>query len=112
MELSERLQQLRKKENYSQEQLAELLGISRQAVSKWESGQGYPDISNIMKLAEIYNVSTDYILLEKKEETQSDTAPKSRIISKKAIDIIAIIAATALITVLFIAALGFVNKIL
>ena len=40
MDISERLQELRKKEGYSQEQVAEMLGLSRQAISKWESGQG------------------------------------------------------------------------
>ena len=118
MEISERLQQLRKKENYSQEQLAEMLGISRQAVSKWESKQGYPDINNIIKLTEIYNVSADYILLgkeadlsEKDADVHEEPVQKAGIISKKAIDIIAIIAATAVITVLFITALSFVNML-
>ncbi|BDR86228.1 helix-turn-helix domain-containing protein [Clostridium tetani] len=59
MEISERLQQLRKLANYSQEQLADMLGVSRQAISKWESGQSNPDISNVIKLSGIYNVSTD-----------------------------------------------------
>ena len=63
MNLNERLHDLRKKAGYSQEQLAELLGISRQAISKWESGQGNPDIDNIIKLTKIYQVSADYILM-------------------------------------------------
>lgn len=62
MELSERLQQLRKENGFSQEQLAEQLGVSRQAVSKWESGQSNPDIINLEKLCGIYHVSADYIL--------------------------------------------------
>lgn len=62
MDLSQRLQELRKKEGYSQEQVAEMLGLSRQAISKWESGQGKPEIDNIIKLTEIYHVSADYIL--------------------------------------------------
>ena len=44
MDISERLQELRKKEGYSQEQVAEMLGLSRQAISKWESGQGKPEV--------------------------------------------------------------------
>ena len=48
MDIAGRLQELRKKAGYSQEQVAELLGLSRQAVSKWESGQGKPDIDNIV----------------------------------------------------------------
>ena len=54
MDISERLQELRKKEGYSQEQVAEMLGLSRQAISKWESGQGKPEIDNLIKLTEIY----------------------------------------------------------
>lgn len=68
MELYERLVELRKRENLSQEKLAELLNISRQAISKWESGASSPDINNIIQLGKIYNVSTDYILLGKSQE--------------------------------------------
>lgn len=62
MGMSERLQKLRKQGGYSQEQLAEKVGVTRQAISKWESNQGNPDIDNIIKLSEVYNVSTDYLL--------------------------------------------------
>jgi transcriptional regulator with XRE-family HTH domain len=71
MELYERLIELRKRENLSQEKLAEILNISRQAVSKWESGASSPDINNIVQLGKIYNVSTDYILLGKSQEIDS-----------------------------------------
>lgn len=54
MDIAERLQELRKKAGYSQEQVAEMLGLSRQAILKWESGQGKPEIDNIVKLTEIY----------------------------------------------------------
>ncbi len=63
-ELSERLRQLRKNAGLSQEQLAETLHISRQAVSKWESGVSNPDIQNIVQLGKLYGISTDSILLE------------------------------------------------
>ncbi|KHO39544.1 helix-turn-helix domain-containing protein [Clostridium tetani] len=115
MEISERLQQLRKLANYSQEQLPDALGVSRQAISKWESGQSNPDISNVIKLSGIYNVSTDYILIgkepnseltENKMETKCKVEKKTYIpISKKALSIIAIIGSTAVITIIFIAAL-------
>lgn len=108
MDIAERLQELRKKAGYSQEQVAEMLGLSRQAISKWESGQGKPEIDNIVKLTEIYHVSADYILLGVKKEG-SASAPAKKELSheyKKAIGIIAIVAATAVVTVLFIAALG------
>ena len=122
MNIAERLQELRKNAGYSQEQVAEMLGLSRQAVSKWESGQGKPEIDNIVKLTEIYNVSADYILLGKEKEAavsvpehavQENYIPKKKELSheyKKAIGIIAIIGATALITVLFIAALGLLSR--
>lgn len=69
MEIAERLQELRKKAGYSQEQVAEMLGLSRQAISKWESGQGKPEIDNVIKMTEIYNVSSDYILLGTEHKT-------------------------------------------
>lgn len=112
MNIAERLQELRKNAGYSQEQVAEMLGLSRQAVSKWESGQGKPEIDNIVKLMEIYNVSADYILLGTVREA-AVPAPEKRELSheyKKAIGVIAIIGATAVITVLFIAALGLLSR--
>lgn len=112
MSIAERLQELRKRSGYSQEQVAEMLGLSRQAVSKWESGQGKPEIDNIVKLTEIYNVSADYILLgtEKAAVTVSEKKELSHEY-KKAIGIIAIIAATAIVTVLFITALGLLSRL-
>lgn len=77
MSIAERLKDLRKEAGYSQEQVAELLNVSRQAVSKWESAQGYPDIENIIKLAQMYEVSTDYLLLG--EESPALTADEADI---------------------------------
>ena len=115
MNIADRLKDLRKNAGYSQEQLSEMLGISRQAVSKWESAQGYPDIENVIRLAEIYHISTDYILLGSKSETSPAVPPEQQKakgellpITRKTLCIIAIIAATALITVLFIAGLDLV----
>ena len=62
MNMSNRLQELRQKSHLSQEDLAERIGVSRQAISKWESEQSNPDIENIVRLSEVYNTSTDYIL--------------------------------------------------
>lgn len=114
MELSERLQFLRKKEDFSQEQLADMLGISRQAVSKWESGQGKPEIDNIIKLTQIYNVSADYILLGKEEITENKTEVSKNTpqTSNKTINTIAVIGASAVITVFFIFALMLLAKYL
>lgn len=59
MTLGERLQNLRKENMLSQEKLAELVGVSRQAVSKWETGLSNPDTENLIKLGEIFNLSID-----------------------------------------------------
>lgn len=62
MTTGERLADLRKKRNWTQEQLADALDISRQAVSKWESDAAYPDTDKLVQLAELYDVSIDYLL--------------------------------------------------
>ncbi|MCL2519139.1 MAG: helix-turn-helix domain-containing protein [Oscillospiraceae bacterium] len=72
MNLSEKIQNLRKGNNLSQEELGEKLGVSRQSVSKWESGLAMPEIENLIILSEIFGVSTDYLL---KENEACQTAP-------------------------------------
>lgn len=62
LEIANRLQKLRKENGYSQEQLALELGISRQAVSKWERAESSPDTDNLILLARLYNVSLDELL--------------------------------------------------
>lgn len=62
MILSEKITELRKKNGWSQEELAERLDVSRQAVSKWESAQSVPDLNRVLQLAEVFGVSTDYLL--------------------------------------------------
>ena len=62
IEVANRLQKLRKEKGYSQEQLAEALGISRQAVSKWERAEASPDTDNLILLARLYGVSLDELL--------------------------------------------------
>lgn len=71
MGLSERITDLRKKNGWSQEELAEKLGVSRQAVSKWESGQATPDLDKVINLSNVFGVTTDY-LLKDEEFTPSD----------------------------------------
>ncbi len=79
MGFSENLQILRKMKNMSQEQLAERLDISRQAVSKWESGNGYPETDKLISICEIFNCSMDEIIKGKisedtdKEKTKYET---------------------------------------
>ncbi len=62
MELHEKLQQLRKQRGLTQEELAEALYVSRTAVSKWESGRGYPSIDSLKELSKFYSVSIDDLL--------------------------------------------------
>lgn len=62
MNMSDRIQYLRKSKGISQEELADKVGVSRQAVSKWESEQSTPDIKKIIIMSEIFEVTTDYIL--------------------------------------------------
>ena len=64
MNLAEKIMTLRKKRGWSQEELAMQLNISRQSVSKWESGASIPDLDKILKLSEIFDVTTDYLLKE------------------------------------------------
>lgn len=74
MILSEKIMMLRKQKGWSQEELAEKLGISRQSVSKWESAASIPDLSKVLKMSEIFNVSTDYLLKDELEELPSESA--------------------------------------
>ncbi|MDJ1650494.1 MULTISPECIES: helix-turn-helix domain-containing protein [Gordonibacter] len=62
VEIAQRLAALRREKGYSQEELAERLGLSRQAVSKWERAESSPDIGNIVALAKLYGVSVDELL--------------------------------------------------
>ncbi len=62
MILAEKIMQLRKKNGWSQEELAEKLNVSRQSVSKWESAQSIPDLNKILLMSELFGVSTDYLL--------------------------------------------------
>lgn len=62
MEFASRLQALRKAQNLSQEALADQLGVSRQAIGKWESGSALPSIDNLLELAAILNTTVDYLL--------------------------------------------------
>ena len=74
MKLSEKICYCRKKSGKSQEALAEQLGVSRQAVSKWETGEAEPELKKLRLLAEAFGVSTDWLLSdeEPQEEAKSD----------------------------------------
>ena len=62
MQFYEKLSKLRKANNLSQEQLAEKLNVTRQAVSKWESGESYPDMAKIIQLCKILNCSLNELM--------------------------------------------------
>ena len=65
MSFAENLRRIRKNQNITQEQMADLLSVSRQAISKWESGAGYPDIEKLPMIAKALNVSLDYLFLDR-----------------------------------------------
>lgn len=66
--LSEKLYQLRKKSGLSQEQLAEQLNVSRQAISKWESGSAFPESEKLIIISNYFGVSVDYLLKDEVED--------------------------------------------
>ncbi len=74
MILADKIIDLRKKNGWSQEELASQLGVSRQSVSKWESSQSIPDLDRILKMSDIFGVSTDYLLKDDAEPID-DAAP-------------------------------------
>lgn len=67
MTLGDKISKLRKENNYTQEQLADILGISRQAVSKWESNTTYPETDKLIRISELFECSLDYLLKDKVE---------------------------------------------
>ena len=74
MILADKILTLRKNSNWSQEELAEKLNVSRQSISKWESAAAIPDINRILELAKLFGVTTDYLLKDDLESTvYSDT---------------------------------------
>ena len=64
MKLSEKIIQLRKVNSWSQEELAEKMEVSRQAISRWENGTALPDSNNLLQLSKLFNVTADYLLNE------------------------------------------------
>ena len=73
MSLNERIIQARKQAGLTQEQLGEKLGVSRQAVSKWESGQANPDITYIVEMCRLFDVSSDWLLMGKEPGSAAST---------------------------------------
>ena len=67
MKFCDKLQKIRKENNITQEGLADKLNVSRQAVSKWESGTAYPDTEKLIQISKIFNVSLDELVNDNKE---------------------------------------------
>ena len=70
MKLADKLFELRKEKGWSQEKLAEQINVSRQSISKWESGQALPELEKIVELSKIFQVTTDYLLLEESDKSE------------------------------------------
>ena len=85
IETANRLLQYRKKHNLSQEELANKIGVSRQAVSKWERAEASPDTDNLILLAEIYGVSLDE-LLKGEANNSSKSEAKQETVSEESAD--------------------------
>ena len=75
MTIGEKIASLRKKENLTQEQLAEILGVSRQAISRWESDLAYPETEKLIKLSSLFHCTVDQLL---KEDEAISEKPKKR----------------------------------
>ena len=85
MTTGEKLQKLRKENNYTQEELAEIMNVSRQSISKWESDIAFPETEKLIALSKLYHCSTDYLLnSENNEMVVSDKEIKENVVSKKA----------------------------
>ena len=87
MTLGEKIVKQRKELNYTQEQLADILGVSRQSISKWESDIAYPETDKLLELGKLFNCSMDYLLREEVTEKSgvqtSDFTEKVEAISRK-----------------------------
>ena len=77
MILADKIITLRKKNGWSQEELADQLEVSRQSVSKWEGAQSIPDMNKILKLSKVFGVSTDYLLKDEIVIAENETQPET-----------------------------------
>lgn len=85
MQLAEKIYERRKQMGLSQEQFAEKLDISRQAVSKWESGQSMPDLDKIIAMSELFGVSTDYLLKDTGQENDNRSGQEAAVKEEEAV---------------------------
>lgn len=73
MSIGEKIYQLRKTANLSQEQFGEMLGVSRQSVSKWESNQSQPELQTIIEISKLFNISLDELLKDEDNKNSQNT---------------------------------------
>ena len=100
MIFADKLIMLRKKAGWSQEELADQMNVTRQSVSKWEGAQSIPDLEKMLRLSELFGVSTDYLLKDDIEEAEpiapsDDTPPLRRVSMEEANAFLAVKAMTA-----------------
>lgn len=89
MEFSEKLITLRKQAGLSQEQLADRLGVTRQSVSKWESGTALPELVKLISLSEMFDISLDYLVKDYMEESEQagESGPDTARLEQKVDDL-------------------------
>ena len=87
MKVSEKVKELRAARGWSQEQMAEKLGVSRQAITKWETGAGVPDIENLVSIAQLFGVTTDELIFGTVSEPPEDRS--GRYASVTSVDVLA-----------------------
>ncbi len=86
MEFYQKLQKLRKASGMSQEEMAAQLNVSRQAVSKWENGQGFPETDKLIQISNMFNVSTDYLLKEEQPEQEYEAGDNAYYASREMVE--------------------------
>lgn len=83
MTIGDKLSKLRKENNYTQEQLADALGVSRQAISKWESNITYPETNKLIRISELFNCSLDYLLKDSEDSDRNNVANNETLFIRK-----------------------------
>lgn len=83
MTLGDKLSKLRKENNYTQEQLASVLGVSRQSISKWESNIAYPETDKLIRISELFDCTLDYLLKDIEETTHNNQSNEKIHFSQK-----------------------------
>lgn len=86
MTFGEKIQKLRKETGLSQEELSYQLGVSRQAISKWERDNGYPETEKIVRMSKIFHVTLDYLLNEEDTQAQETSSERGIYVSREMAD--------------------------